>query len=105
MARYGELYGEVPSHATGLTRVPYDNYLMRAHEDEAVLTAPQADEWRTGQSTKESGNNVILIEEVKKLRQETSDLKTYLYNIRKDTLKTSKTLEKFDYDGLPATRT
>jgi len=34
---------QVPGHATGLSRVPYDNYLMRAHKDETILRADQAE--------------------------------------------------------------
>ncbi|EHL75931.1 hypothetical protein HMPREF1015_02745 [Bacillus smithii 7_3_47FAA] len=33
---------QVSGHATGLSRVPYDNYLMRAHKDETILRADQA---------------------------------------------------------------
>ncbi|MBA2878054.1 hypothetical protein HNR63_001108 [Anoxybacillus kamchatkensis] len=33
---------QVPGHATGLSKVPYDNYLMRAHKDETILRADQA---------------------------------------------------------------
>lgn len=32
----------LPGHATGLARVPYDDYAARLHKDEAVLTASQA---------------------------------------------------------------
>lgn len=40
--------GEVPvdgSHALGLPRVPFDNYIARLHKDEAVLTPPENAEW------------------------------------------------------------
>jgi hypothetical protein len=33
---------QVPGHATGLSRVPYDNYLARLHKDETVLRADQS---------------------------------------------------------------
>ncbi|MBP3411400.1 MAG: hypothetical protein J6M10_10465, partial [Clostridia bacterium] len=36
------------SHATGLDWVPYDNYLARLHVGEAVLTASEAQKWRSG---------------------------------------------------------
>ena len=36
-------------HATGLERVPYDNYLARLHVGEAVLTAAEAQAWRSGE--------------------------------------------------------
>lgn len=35
-----------PGHATGLDRVPYDNYLARLHVGESVLTASEAQKWR-----------------------------------------------------------
>ncbi len=39
-----------PRHATGLDRVPYDNYLARLHVGESVLTASEAQKWRAGES-------------------------------------------------------
>jgi len=46
--RTGKVVGgkKLPGHATGLDRVPYDNYVMRAHKDEAVLNKQDAREWR-----------------------------------------------------------
>ena len=38
------------SHATGLDRVPYNNYLANLHVGEAVLTASEAQKWRSGES-------------------------------------------------------
>lgn len=38
------------SHFNGLPRVPFDGYIGELHRDEAVLTAPQAEVWRAGQS-------------------------------------------------------
>lgn len=38
----------LPSHATGLSWVPHDNYIARLHAGEAVLTRKQADAWRSG---------------------------------------------------------
>ena len=48
---YGGLISAVagsifPSHATGLDRVPYDNYVANLHKGEAVLTAQEAQAWR-----------------------------------------------------------
>ena len=37
------------SHATGLDRVPYNNYLANLHVGEAVLTASEAQKWRSGE--------------------------------------------------------
>lgn len=36
------------SHANGLDYVPFDNYRANLHKGEAVLTASEADDWRTG---------------------------------------------------------
>ena len=37
------------SHATGLDYVPYNEYIARLHEGEAVLTKEQAKRWRRGE--------------------------------------------------------
>lgn len=42
------------SHAGGLDRVPYDDYLANLHKDEAVLTAREASVWRTFQRLPQS---------------------------------------------------
>ena len=36
----------LPGHAVGFDYVPYDNYVARLHEGEAVLTKTEANEWR-----------------------------------------------------------
>lgn len=36
------------SHADGLDYVPFDNYTANLHKGEAVLTANEADDWRSG---------------------------------------------------------
>jgi hypothetical protein len=45
-----------------------------------------------------------LLAEIKKLNAKVDKLEAGNYQIVKNTLKTAKTLEKFDYDGLPAER-
>ena len=44
---------ELPGHATGLDRVPYDGYIAQLHRGEAILTSAEADNWRRG-----SGNGI-----------------------------------------------
>lgn len=39
-------YTYIPSHASGLDYVPYDNYRAALHEGESVLTAQEAKVWR-----------------------------------------------------------
>ena len=41
--------GDLPGHAVGFDYVPYDNYVARLHEGEAVLTKSEADRWRSGE--------------------------------------------------------
>lgn len=43
----GGQYG-IAGHATGLDYVPYNNYVARLHEGEAVLTKAEASLWRSG---------------------------------------------------------
>lgn len=56
---YGE-NGDLPdvdgSHAGGLSRVPFDGYLARLHEGEAVLTKAEASLWRAGRPTETGGS-------------------------------------------------
>ena len=49
-ARAYEAWRAIPGHAVGLDYVPYDDYLMRAHQGEAVLSAREASAWRSGQA-------------------------------------------------------
>lgn len=44
----GRSFGDLPGHADGLNWVPYDNYVARLHQGEAVLTRSEASEWRSG---------------------------------------------------------
>ena len=45
-----ERYSGYTPKATGMTRVPYDNFPALLHRDEAVLTRTQAADWRAGRS-------------------------------------------------------
>ena len=97
------LDASVPGHATGLSKVPYDGYLMKAHKDEAVLTAPEAARWRN-----QSSGNVTSLEEFRALRTELVALREVTesgnYQVAKNTQKISKILGRFDDDGMPAER-
>lgn len=39
------------SHAGGLDYVPYDGYIAETHRGEAILTEPEADRWRSSNTT------------------------------------------------------
>jgi len=97
------LDASVPGHATGLNQVPYDGYLMKAHKDEAVLTAPEADQWRKSKSER-----VTSLTEFRQMKQELRGLREVMesgnYQVAKNTLKISKILGRFDDDGMPAER-
>ena len=47
-------------HATGLDYVPYDEYMARLHEGEAVLTKEEAKRWRRGE---QDGGMMVVREE------------------------------------------
>lgn len=59
---------QVPGHASGLDYVPHDNYLMRAHQGEAVLNRFEASGWR-------SGATGITSADLAAMRQDTRDLR------------------------------
>lgn len=42
------IFGPNGSYANGLDRVPFDNYVANLHKGEAVLTAREAELWRSG---------------------------------------------------------
>ena len=45
----GQIFSGLFGHATGLDYVPYNNYVARLHEGEAVLTKAEASLWRRGE--------------------------------------------------------
>lgn len=47
----GNAFKGLPSHRTGLNRVPYDGYVAQLHKDERVLTHGQANQYDNGQGT------------------------------------------------------
>ncbi len=50
------------SHANGLDYVPFDGYVAELHKGETVLTAPEANRWRTGQSVNNTSTETIKID-------------------------------------------
>jgi len=77
------------SHANGLHTVPFDNYVANLHAGERVLTAKQSVDADT------------TAEEIRQMR---ADMNAALLSIAQNTGKTSKTLLKFDGDGMPQAR-
>ena len=60
-----------PGAATGMEYVPYDNYLVRLHEGEKVLTKAQASSYRGGAA---SGGSVIVNQYIYSHAQTAADL-------------------------------
>ena len=50
---YEKIKGWLPSHATGLDSVPYDNYAANLHKDEMILTASAGRQYRKLGGTKD----------------------------------------------------
>jgi hypothetical protein len=68
------------SHANGLSRVPFDGYIAELHEDEAVLTAPEANAYRSMGPL----SMAPLVSEIKALRTERQALVDELRGLRQD---------------------
>lgn len=51
-------------HANGLDRVPFDGYRAVLHKNEAVLTSREADMWRNGSDTANTGRLEALMQEM-----------------------------------------
>jgi tape measure domain-containing protein len=67
-------YLGLPGHAGGLSSVPYDNYVFRAHQGEAILTRSQAAMWRSGGGAMDLSPLIarlnMVIDEVAELRND-----------------------------------
>ena len=46
-------------HASGLDRVPFDGYIARLHEGEAVLTKSEASLWRAGKAAAQGSGGML----------------------------------------------
>jgi phage-related minor tail protein len=68
------------SHANGLARVPFDGYIAELHEDEAVLTAREAIDYRAMGTLPMAS----LVSEIKSLRAERQGLVDELRGFRGD---------------------
>jgi hypothetical protein len=83
----------------GIATGPTSGYEATLHGTELVVS-PLA----SYPATVKGGDNSELLAEIKKLNAKIDRLEAGNYQIAKHTQKTAKTLEKFDYDGLPETR-
>jgi hypothetical protein len=83
----------VPGHASGLSSVPYDGYLMRAHKDEAILPSGDAAQWR---ANKGANDNAALIAEIRGMRR---DLITVNAKIEKSTAYMAKKIREVTPNG------
>lgn len=72
------------SHAMGLSRVPYDGYMAELHKDESVLTAAEAERYRSARSsdtytpnyqTMGTVNMAPLVAELKAVKEELAKLR------------------------------
>lgn len=85
----------IPGHAGGLSNVPYNNYLMRAHQGEAVLTGGDAAAWRAGKTGNNSNDDRVVAE----LRQMRADMKIVNNKIEYNTARVAKFLFNSTSDG------
>ena len=64
-----------PGHAGGLDRVPRNDYVFRAHRNEAVLNAADASVWRSMQSGNMGMNLAPLLYCMEQLKEEVAELR------------------------------
>lgn len=84
------LWKAIPGHASGLPYVPYDDYFMRAHKGEAVLTAPEAANWRSGGAGISSADLAALRQEIRDLRNENRSTPVTIQESGRDTVQAVK---------------
>lgn len=83
----------MPGHAAGLNYVPYDDYMFRAHEGEAVLNRQQANEYRSGSGALE------YIRLMERMEAKYGDMVTKLEDIAGSSRGTNNTLTRVTRDG------
>jgi hypothetical protein len=88
--------GRLPYAYGGIATGPDSGYGATLHGTELIVS-PKA----SYPATVKGGDNVVLISEIKALREE---MKVNLYSIAKNTAKVSKVIDRFDQDGLPPDR-
>lgn len=92
--------GSLPSYDVGTSYVPQDGPAI-IHQGERIFTAPENSELMQRLRDPQAGS-AALIAEVRQLRAE---LKAANVALVQASQKTARTLDKFDNDGLPETRT
>lgn len=91
----------VPSHASGLTYVPYDDYMGNLHAGEAVVDAPAMAAMRRYFGASGVSNSGEVTAAIKQMTRTMSAQQT---KIAKSTYRSAQTLRQFDGDGLPDSR-
>jgi hypothetical protein len=102
IARYESTFGSTPAFASG---GPFSGGLRIVGESgpELEMTGP-SHIVNASKTEAFMSSNAALLAEIKKLNAKIDRLEAISYQTTKNTQKTAKTLEKFDYDGLPDTR-
>jgi hypothetical protein len=102
IAEYESKYGDIPGFASGGL---FSGGLRIVGEQgpELELTGP-SHIVNASKTEAFMSSNAALLAEIKKLNAKIDRLEAISYQTTKNTQKTAKTLEKFDYDGLPDTR-
>jgi hypothetical protein len=95
-------------HAGGLSNVPYNNYVFRAHQGEAILSRSQASMWRSGGMGLDIGPLVarlnMLIDEVSELRDEqVAGFNAEIATIRQASQASAETVAEGVSDGMSRT--
>jgi hypothetical protein len=102
VAKYETTFGSPPTFASG---GPFSGGLRIVGENGPELEYTGPSHIVNASKTEAfMSSNAALLAEIKKLNAKIDRLEAISYQTTKNTQKTAKTLEKFDYDGLPAER-